>query len=113
MVNESAVDRWTWVHALNGMGLGLLNASPLVAIGLAAAYEVAEWHHERHGSRIFGTKRPESWANIAGDTVAYAGAYVLGRRAPLVDAPPLGVLALGAAGAVTWMLSPLGGGKSG
>lgn len=108
MVNVSAVDQWSLVHALNGLGMGLLGVSPLVAGGAAAAYELGEFYHERHGSRIFGTKEPESWANIVGDSVLYATTYYLGRRRTHRNhAEVWGLCAFGAAALLTWVISPL------
>lgn len=107
MVNESFVDRWTWVHGLNGLGLGLLKVNPLVAGAVAAAYELVEWHHEKKGSAIFGTKRPESLLNIAGDTLAYGSLFFLGRASRSPTDPALGLAALACAAATTWMISPL------
>ena len=108
MVNESPVDEWSLVHALNGLALGLCGVGPLVATGLAVVYEVGEFYHEKHGSEIFGTKRPESWANIAGDSVVYGIMFAAGRKfSGRKHAEVLGLGALASAAVVTWLISPL------
>lgn len=108
MVNVSPVDQWSLVHALNGLALGLLGVRPVVAAGLAIAYDLGEYYHEEHGSKLFGTKQPESWANIAGDSIVYGVMFAAGRK--FSDQKHSDVLGLGAfAGAalVTWLISPL------
>lgn len=112
MVNESVIDRWSTVHALNGLGMGLIGVSPKVAFGAALVYELGEYYHERHGSALFGTKRPETLTNIVGDTVLYAAAFFAGRSRAGARMAPLGAaMAFTAALAVTWVISPLGAAK--
>lgn len=108
MVNESAIDQWSFVHAMNGLALGLLGVRPLVAAGLAVVYEVGEYYHEEHGSVLFGTKQPESWANIAGDSLVYGLTYAAGRSlASKRHAKVWGLGAFAGAALVTWLISPL------
>lgn len=108
MTNESPFDRWSWVHGLNGLGLGLVGASAPLTFGAAAVYELGEYYHERHGSAIFGTKAPESAANIVTDTAVYGGAYWVGRQIRQHDiAGTLGLLSFVGAAFVTWYISPL------
>lgn len=106
-VNTSALDRWSWVHALNGLGVGLSGIGPTWAFVGAGAYEVVEYYHERDGSKLFGTKAPESLLNVAADTALYALAYYGGRE--LRESPGAGIGAFGAftaAALTTWLITP-------
>lgn len=107
-VNLSLIDRWSAVHGLMGLGIGLAGVRPAAAIGGSLAYEVIEHHHERHGSAIFGTKQPESLKNVAGDSAIYTVAFLAGRSAhnhELGQAAAIGTLT--AAAFLTWIFSPL------
>lgn len=67
-INSAMFDSWTIVHGLTGLGLGLLGVGPKLALPSAVAYEVIEYAHEwPKGSLLFGSKRPESFQNIAAD----------------------------------------------
>ena len=108
MVNVSVIDQWSLVHALNGLALGLLGVRPIAATGLAVAYEIGEYYHEEHGSQIFGTKQPESWANILGDTAVYSIMFAAGRQySSQKHSDVCGLAAFASAAVVTWLISPL------
>lgn len=78
-INSQAIDKWTVVHGTYGLAFGLFGVRPTPAITTAVLYDVAEWYHEwPRGSAFFGSKGPESPANIAGDLVAFTALYVLG-----------------------------------
>jgi len=78
--NEAIFDRWTWAHIGAGLLAGLSPISLPWAVGLAVAYEAIEWAHEYpSGSRLFGTKRPESARNIMGDLSTFALAFEVAR----------------------------------
>lgn len=80
-LNEAPVDGWTAVHAGVGVGAGLVGASLPLSMAGAVAYEVVEYAHEwPKGSKLFGSKRPESAANIAVDLLVFAGGWWLGRK---------------------------------
>lgn len=79
-INSKAFDKWSFVHGTYGLAFGLFGVRPVPAIATAVVYDVAEWYHEwPRGSIIFGSKGPESPANIAGDMVAFTTLYALGR----------------------------------
>lgn len=104
MINESAIDAWSTVHGLTGLGAGLLDLPPLAALGGAVAYEVVEYAHEwPRGSVFFGSKRPESALNVATDLAIYTAAYWLGSRSPNKVAA---ALVLGVAAAIAYSLIP-------
>jgi hypothetical protein len=105
-INQAPVDKWTAVHALSGLGVGLFGVSAPVALAGAAAYEVVEYAHEwPRGSVLFGSKRPESIANVASDLLVYGAAYWLGGRAP---SKAWSAIALGAAALLAYTLMPRG-----
>lgn len=80
-LNEAPVDGWTAVHTGMGFGAGLLGLSAPVALGGAVAYEVVEYAHEwPKGSKLFGSKRPESGLNIAVDIGVFAFGWWVGRK---------------------------------
>jgi hypothetical protein len=107
MINEAAVEQWSAVHALTGLGVGLLGASAPVALGGAVVYEAVEYAHEwPRGSALFGSKRPESFSNVVSDLVIYGAAYWLGSRGERSVAGAL--LALGAAGLLAYSFMPKG-----
>lgn len=79
--NISPLDGWSLVHAGVGVALGAMGVSRRLAIGGALAYEVVEYAHEYpSGSRLFGTKRPESISNAVTDVAVFWLGYVAGRR---------------------------------
>lgn len=72
----SAVDEWTPVHAATGAAAAGVGLSFPLAITLAVLYEGVEYLHESpRGSKLFGSKRPESGANIAVDLAAFVVGY--------------------------------------
>jgi hypothetical protein len=89
MVNESPFDVWSLVHVASGVVLGAAGLSlPLTLVGLVG-FEYLEWTLEHpSGSRIFGTKRPESQINVAADIGVALVAYSLTRQ--LVEHKRLG-----------------------
>lgn len=80
-MNQTPVDGWTAVHVATGTAAGAVGLSFPWAMGLAAAYEVVEYAHEwPKGSVLFGSKRPESIANVATDLAVFAAGWWLGRK---------------------------------
>ena len=80
-VNAAPVDRWSAVHAATGLTAGAVGLSAPWAIGLAVLYEVVEYAHEwPRGSKLFGSKRPESFPNVLADLAIYAGGWWLGQK---------------------------------
>lgn len=78
-MNTAAVDAWTVVHAATGFAAQRVGVSFGTYLALATLYEVVEWNLEYpRGSAIFGTKRPESFRNMATDLVAGAVGYQAG-----------------------------------
>lgn len=78
--NVSPVDAWTIVHACWGGIAGALGANPWAFLAVTGAYEILEYAHEHpRGSRVFGSKRPESAANLVTDVGVAAVAYGLAR----------------------------------
>lgn len=79
-VNSDAVDPWSIVHFLTGVAAGQVVSFP-VYLGLATAYEVAEYAHEYpKGSAIFGSKRPESMTNIVMDMILGTLGYMIAQK---------------------------------
>jgi hypothetical protein len=107
--NSGFVDKWTLVHALNGMAIGLLGTRPLLALSGAVAYELVEYAHEwPRGSTLFGSKEPETPVNIAGDLTIYTLMYYAARSMKHERyAPLLGVATLGAAAALGLKFAPM------
>lgn len=80
-MNQAPIDRWTTAHVVTGLGAGAVGLSFPWAMGLAAAYEVVEYAHEwPKGSVLFGSKRPESIANVATDLAVFAAGWWIGRK---------------------------------
>lgn len=78
--NVSPFDKWTLVHIAWGAGAGLGRLNPWAFLALTTVYEVVEFLHESpHGSKLFGSKRPESGVNMAADVGVAGVAYALGR----------------------------------
>jgi len=79
--NVSPLDGWTLVHVAWGGLAGGLGLNPWAFMLATAAYEVLECAHESpSGSRLFGSKRPESPANMVMDVGVAAVAYGLARH---------------------------------
>lgn len=79
--NRSPIDGWTIVHACWGGIAGALGANPWAFLALTASYEAIEYAHESpRGSRLFGSKRPESPANVLADVGIAGLAYGLARH---------------------------------
>jgi hypothetical protein len=107
LINDAAIDPWTGVHALAGLGVGLLGVPAPVALAGAAAYEVVEYAHEwPRGSVLFGSKRPESIQNVVSDLVVYSLAYWLGSSR--ARSTSVAIIALGAAAVLAYTLMPKG-----
>jgi len=80
MVNETFLDRWSLVHTLMGIGVGFAGIKPPLAVIGAAAFDVVEHFHESpRGSKLFGSKAPESIANVVGDLLVYSVGYAAAR----------------------------------
>ena len=76
----AVVDKWTAIHALSGIASGAIGVPVWAYIALGTGYELAEFAMESpRGSKIFGTKRPESAVNVAGDFVAGIAGNLLGQ----------------------------------
>ncbi len=73
--NVAALDSWSLVHFGTGVLWGLLGWNAWLFVFGHVAYEVGELIHESpSGSKIFGSKRPESDLNMVSDlSVAFAG----------------------------------------
>jgi hypothetical protein len=79
--NETPFDAWSLVHIASGYILGVLAVPlPQTLAGLVA-FELLEWTLEHpSGSRMLGTKRPESQINVATDIGVALVAYGLARQ---------------------------------
>lgn len=78
--NRAVFDGWTLVHIAWGSGAGALGLNPWAFLAATGAYEILEYVHEHpSGSRLFGTKRPESGANMVADVGVAALAYAVAR----------------------------------
>jgi hypothetical protein len=79
--NVAPFDWWTLVHIGWGAGAGALRANPWAFLGATAVYEVLEFCHEHpRGSPLFGSKRPESAANMLADVGVATLAYAIARH---------------------------------
>lgn len=79
-INKSPIDAWSFIHFLTGIAAGQVLKFPTYA-ALVASYEVLEYAHEfPRGSRLFGTKKPESLENIIMDSIAGLLGYVISRK---------------------------------
>ena len=88
--NSAVFDKWTLPHVASGFVAARLNVSFTTFTVLAIAYEVFEYSLEYpSGRKIFGTKRPESLINVAGDIVANTAGYWLGQRSQSNSKLPL------------------------
>jgi hypothetical protein len=75
-INQTMFDRWSWVHTLMGVGVGFAGVNPALAISGAVAFDVIEHYHEApRGSKLFGSKAPESLKNVIGDLLVYSIGY--------------------------------------
>jgi hypothetical protein len=73
-------DKWTVVHVASGLVSGAIGVPVWAYIALGTGYELAEFAAESpRGSKIFGTKRPESALNVAGDFAAGIAGNLLGQ----------------------------------
>lgn len=107
-INSGLVDKWSAVHALTGLSMGLLGIPPKLAIPGAVLYEVVEYAHEwPNGSTIFGSKGPESPQNLFGDMVLYTGGYLAARKLrESRETLPYGILTLAAAALLAVSYTP-------
>ena len=79
--NRSPCDGWTLVHIGWGTVSGAARMPAWLFLALTVAYEVGEYMHEYpHGSRLFGTKRPESAPNAIADVGVACLGYALARQ---------------------------------
>ena len=100
-INEAMFDRWSWVHTLMGVGVGFAGVKPMLAASGAVAFDVVEHYHESpRGSKLFGSKAPESMSNVLGDLVVFGVGYALARElrddgeVPLATVAAFGTAAL-------------------
>lgn len=78
--NRAVLDAWTLVHAGWGIGAGAAGLPPWVFLAATGIYEVLEYVHEHPGgSKVFGTKRPETGANMVADVGVAALGYAVAR----------------------------------
>lgn len=76
--NEGFIDGWTLVHAATGVLGAYFRLNPWIFAGGSLVYELAEfWHEYPSGSRLFGTKGPESTKNALTDLSAAFLAYAI------------------------------------
>ena len=77
-INRSLFDKWTPAHIAAGMLASHLGISFQAYAVIALGYEIGESQLEAPGgSRVFGTKRPETKKNVAGDMGAgFLGYYL-------------------------------------
>lgn len=76
--NVGLVDQWSLVHAGTGVLAAYLGMNPWLFAGGSLAYELAEfWHESPSGSRLFGTKGPESHKNALSDLAVAFAAYAV------------------------------------
>lgn len=76
--NTGLVDKWSLVHASFGAASAAANLNPWLFMVIAIGYEALEFRHESpSGSRIFGTKGPETTENLVADLALSFGAYAL------------------------------------
>lgn len=79
--NETAIDAWSLVHASSGYVLGALAIPLPQTIAALIAFELLEWTLEHpSGSKLFGTKRPESQVNVACDIGLALVLYAVARQ---------------------------------
>lgn len=78
--NEAAIDPWSIVRFAMGLAFGLMDWRFVPAMGVAAAYDVAEQVFERSesGQKFFNTSGPESLSNIAADMILFGAGWALG-----------------------------------
>lgn len=80
-LNEAPVDGWTAIHTAVGLAAGAAGVPLGWSAAAAAAYEVAEYAHEwPKGSKLFGSKRPESGLNIAVDLGVFLAGWWIGKK---------------------------------
>lgn len=80
-MNAAMFDGWSPVHFLSGVSLGVLGVPLGWTIAVASTYEIVEYMHEwPKGSILFGSKRPESAANVIADmALLLTGWYISSR----------------------------------
>lgn len=80
--NRAVFDGWTLVHVGWGGVAGAAGLNPWAFLAITGAYEVLEYIHEHpRGSAVFGSKGPESGANMVGDVGVAAVAFAVSRWA--------------------------------
>jgi hypothetical protein len=76
--NASFCDKWTPAHAVSGALLNIAGLSYPQFLMASIAFELLEHSMESpRGNRLFGTKRPESPINVAGDLISGTAGYLL------------------------------------
>ncbi len=79
--NATPFDAWSLVHLASGVVLGAYGLPLPQTIAGLLAFEVLEWTVEYpRGSKLFGTKRPESQVNVAADLGLALVGYALTRE---------------------------------
>ena len=79
-MNERAIDCWTWTHIVTGYLAARMGMSMTTYMALSVAYEVVEQKWETGGSKFFGSKQPESKANVAVDLISGGLGHLVGQR---------------------------------
>lgn len=76
--NTGLIDKWSLVHAGFGAASAAVDLNPWLFMAVAITYEALEFRHESpSGSRIFGTKGPETTENLVADLAISFGTYAL------------------------------------
>jgi len=79
--NKSVLDKWSIIHSLVGYIAGKKNINFKWFLTAIISYEIFEYAIEYpHGSKIFGTVRPESGVNLISDLVLGVVFYKLGNK---------------------------------
>ena len=80
--NEAWVDPWSAVHGSAGLAFGLVNVPFKYTFVTAIVWDIFEHFFEksRFGQRFFKTSGPESFGNVASDTVLFLFGWYLGQK---------------------------------
>lgn len=77
-INHGFWDRFTFVHALVGVGLGTVGLPILPAVLVAAGWEVVERPLKDHVPALFPHATQDTWRNIVGDVAGMLAGWWLG-----------------------------------
>ena len=77
--NTTAFDRWSLLHGAVGMAAGLARVNFWLFLGAISVYELVEFLMESPaGSKLFGSKKPESAVNMLTDLGIGISTYTVG-----------------------------------